>query len=256
MYAYLHPRPSIGDPVLERRMNDAARARKMMSFRMFGTPVRVKPEVFLLVAGLWAGVTAWGLYWHPQRGFWEAVLIGFMTMLLLTLADFGHALAHIFSARYAGAPMDEIRVTATQMPHTLYANNAVSPDVHRLRAMGGPLFNAAMLVLSAALLAVAPSTSIVWELAAWSAAAHGLMLIMSLAPVPQVDGGTLLKWTLVARAWPEERAEAMARRLGWLTGVAVALLGLGLIVLQVWIVGGLFTFAGIIILGMAAGVVR
>lgn len=228
----------------------------MMSFRVFGTPVRVKPEVLLLVSGLWAGATVWGLFWHPQRGFWQAVLIGFITMLLLTLADFGHALAHIFSARYAGAPMDEIRVTITQMPHTLYSNNAVSPDVHRLRALGGPLFNAAMLILSAALLAVAPPNSIVWELAAWSTAAHGLMLIMSLAPVPGVDGGTFLKWTLVARAWPEVRAEAAAQRLGWLYGVTVALFGLGLIILQVRTVGGLFVFAGVIVLGIAAGVVR
>jgi Zn-dependent protease len=142
------------------------------------------------------------------------------------------------------------------MPHTLYDNNAVSPDVHRLRALGGPLFNAALLVLSAVVLAVAPSNSIVWELAAWSAAAHGMMLLMSLAPVPGVDGGTLLKWTLVARAWPEEQAEAAARRLGWLSGVAVALLGLGLITLQAWIVGGLFALAGIIILGTAAGLIR
>ena len=228
----------------------------MMSFRMFGTPVRVKPEVLLLVAGLWAGTTAWGLYWHPQRGFWPAVLIGFVTMLLLTLADFGHALAHIFSARYAGAPMDEVRVTVTQMPHTLYANNTVSPDVHRLRALGGPLFNAAMLILSAAVLAVAPPNSIVWELATWSAAAHAMMLLMSLAPVPGVDGATLLKWTLVARAWPEARAEATTRRLGWLAGVAVALLGLGLIALRAWLVGGLFALAGVIILATAAGVIR
>ena len=46
------------------------------------------------------------------------------------------------------------------------------------------------------------------------------------------------------------------RRLGWLSGAGVALLGLGLIVLQAWIVGGLFAFGGVIILGLSAGVVR
>ncbi|MEO8084164.1 MAG: hypothetical protein ABI780_10100, partial [Ardenticatenales bacterium] len=220
------------------------------------TPVRMTPQVLLLVAALWAGTTAWGLYWHPQRGFWPAVLIGFVTTVLLTLADFGHALAHIFSARYAGAPMDEIRVTATQMPHTLYANNAVAPNVHRLRAVGGPLFNAAMLALSAAVWAVGPPNSIVRELATWSAAAHGMMMIMSLAPVPVVDGGTLLKWTLVARSWPEARAEATAKRFGWLAGIASVLIGLGLIALRVKLVGGVFALAGVIVLATAVGVIQ
>lgn len=240
----------------ESMIDVAATRGKMLSFRMFGTPVRVSTIVLLLVPGLWAGLTAWGLYVHPQRGFWPALLIGFITMVLLVLADFGHALAHIFSARYAGAPMDEVRVNLGQMPHTLYANNAVTPDVHRLRALGGPLFNAVVLLLSAAVLALAPSDSMVWELAAWCAVAHGLMVIMSLAPVPEVDGGTLLKWTLVARGWLEARAEAAVRRLGWLTGVVVAALGLGLLVLQVWVAGGILTFAGVVILGMSAGLVR
>ena len=108
----------------------------MVSMRMFGTPVKVKATVLLLVVALWGGVTWWGLYWHPERGFWQALLIGFVTTILLLLVDFGHAFAHIFSARYAGAPMDEILLSATNMPRTLYANNDVSPDVHRMRALG------------------------------------------------------------------------------------------------------------------------
>jgi len=229
---------------------------KMVSLRIFNTPVRVKPIVFLLVAAIWAGATGLDLYWHPGRGFWPAVLIGFATMVLLILADFGHALGHIFSARYAGAPMDEIRITVTQMPHTLYENNAVSPDVHRLRALGGPVFNLLCLLLSIAVFAVAPAGSVARELATWSASGHSMILIMSLAPLPIVDGGTLLKWTLVARGWSETAAEATMRRAGWLFGVAAVLLGLGLLALQVWIIGGIFAAAGIIILGIAAGVVR
>jgi hypothetical protein len=228
----------------------------MISLRIFSTPVRVKPAVLLLVVALWAGTTAWGLYWHPGRGFWPAVLIGFVTMVLLLLADFGHALAHIVSARYAGAPMDEVRITVTEMPHTLYNNNAVSPNVHRLRALGGPIFNALCLLLSAAVFAVAPAGSVARELAAWSAAAHGMMLIMSLAPLPIVDGGTILKWTLVARGWSEAAAEATARRAGWLVGITAGLLGLGLLVLHVWIIGGLCVLAGAIVLGVAVGVVH
>ncbi|MEO8956755.1 MAG: hypothetical protein ABI465_19565, partial [Ktedonobacteraceae bacterium] len=84
----------------------------MVSLRIFGTPVKVKGTVLVPIIALWAGVTWLGFYWHPERGFWQGVLIGFVTVILLMPADFGHALAHIFSARSAGAPMDEILISA------------------------------------------------------------------------------------------------------------------------------------------------
>ena len=98
----------------------------MVTMRIFGTPVKVKAAVCLLFVALWGGTTWLGLYWHPERGFWQALLIGFVTTILLLLVDFGHALAHIFSARYAGAPIDEILLSAPNMPRTLYSNNSAS----------------------------------------------------------------------------------------------------------------------------------
>jgi hypothetical protein len=53
-----------------------------------------------------------------------------------------------------------------------------------------------------------------------------MLLIMSLAPLPIVDGGTILQWTLVARGWSEAAAEATARRAGWLIGITAVVLGL------------------------------
>ncbi len=228
----------------------------MISFKILNTPFRVKPAILILVVAIWAGTAGLDLYWHPGRAFWQAVLIGFVTMFLLILADFGHPLGHIISARYAGAPMDEVRITTTQMPHTLYNNNTVSPSVHRLRAVGGPIFNLLCLLLSAVVFVVAPVGSVGRELATWSAAAHGMMLIMSLAPLPIVDGGTILKWTLVARGWTEANAEARARQVGWLVGIVAGVIGLGLLALHVWILGGIFTAAGVIILGIAVGAIR
>ncbi len=227
----------------------------MINLRIFNTPVRIKSAVFFLVSAIWAGATGLTLYWHPQRGFWSAVIVGFATMFLLILADFGHPFAHIFSARYAGTPMKEIRIAVTQMPHTLYDDNAASPTAHRLRALGGPIFNLLCFLLSVAVIVVAPGGSIAKELASWSAGAHSMMLIMSLAPEPMVDGGNILKWTLVARGWSEVAAIAAVRRAGWLFGIMAVVIGLCLVAMHVWIVGGILTASGIIILGMAVGVV-
>jgi hypothetical protein len=228
----------------------------MISLRILGTPVRIQPAVLLIVVALWAGTAAAWFFLRPGLGTVPAALLGFATMVLLLLADFGHPLGHILSARLAGAPMDEIRITATEMPHTLYNNNAVSPAVHRIRALGGPVFNLLGLLLSAGVYAAAPD-SVAGGLAAWSAAGHGMMLIMSLAPVPAVDGGTLLKWTLVAGGRSEAAAEAAALRAGRLTGAAAAALGLGLLLaLHAWIIGVLLVLAGLIVLGVAAGLIR
>jgi hypothetical protein len=46
--------------------------------------------------------------------------------------------------------MDEVRISLG-MPRTLYRENAVSPDAHRLRALGGPIFNALGLLVSLAI---------------------------------------------------------------------------------------------------------
>ena len=46
--------------------------------------------------------------------------------------------------------MDEVRISLG-MPRTLYRDNAVSPNAHRVRALGGPIFNLVGLLLSLAI---------------------------------------------------------------------------------------------------------
>jgi hypothetical protein len=229
----------------------------MVSLRIFDTPIKVKATFLIYIVPLWVGITWLGLHWHPSRGFWPGVLIGFVTVIILLIAEIGHPIAHIFSARYAGAPMDEIQISAEAgMPRTLYWNNEVSPDVHRMRAMGGLIFNLLGLLLSLAIYAVVPGNSIAWELAAWSAAGHGLLFIMSLAPVPMVDGGTILKWTLVARRRTVTEADEIVRRIDWVMGIVAGIVGFVLIALQNWIAGVILIGIGIVVIGIAVGRIR
>ncbi len=228
----------------------------MISTRIFGTPVKAKKMVLVIIlAAVWGGVTWLGLHWHPERGFWQGLLIGLVTALLLLVVEFGHALAHIFSARYAGAPMDEILI-AWDMPRTLYSNNDVSPNVHRMRALGGPIFNVMGLLLGLAIYEVASSTSITKELAGWWVVGHGLQLIMSLSPLPPVDGGTILKWTLVAKGKTEREADEVVRRLDWILGTLLIITGIGLIFLRLWIIGLILLGVGGIVFGIVAGKIR
>jgi hypothetical protein len=61
------------------------------AYLIFGTTVKVKGTVLVPIVALWGIVTWLGFSWHPERGFWQGVLIGFVTVLLLAPADFGHA---------------------------------------------------------------------------------------------------------------------------------------------------------------------
>lgn len=209
----------------------------MISTRVGGTEVRVKLGFVLpVLLVLWGGLSWVGWRWHPGRTLPQALLMGLASALLMAFAEFGHPFAHILSARYAGAPMDEVLI-ATGMPRTLYWNNAVSPDAHRIRALGGLVFNALCLLVSAGIFAFASAHPVVQELAAWSAMGHGLLLIMSLVPVPMVDGGTLLKWTLVASGRTPAQADALVKRVDQGLATVAAILGVILLVAQAWLPG-------------------
>jgi hypothetical protein len=207
-----------------------------------------------LLVLLWGGVTWLGLSRHPERGFWQGLLIGLASSLLLLLADFGHALAHIFSARYARAPMDELLISG-DMPRTLYQNNNVAPNIHRMRALGGPIFNLVGLLLSIAVFQIASGHSLVRELMGWSAVGHGL-LFMSLLPLPIVDGGTILKWTLVERGRTEKEADELVQKIDWVLGTIMVITGISLILTSLWIVGLILVGVGSIVFGIAAGKIR
>lgn len=224
----------------------------MISVKILGTPVRINFRALLIIVLVWGTTSGVGLYLHPGRELWQALLIGLVTTGLLLAVEFGHPLAHILSARLAGAPMDEVIITL-DMPRTLYTNNDVSPTAHRLRAAGGPIYNVAGLALSLAVYWIGTGIPIVQELAGWSAFGHGMLLLMSLTPVPPVDGGVLLKWTLVARGKTEREADRLVRRVDWGIGIGAASLGAGLLALQLWIAGAILLVVSIVIIAVTVG---
>ena len=193
----------------------------MITIRVFNTPVKIKLVVLVNIVVLWALASWASIYRHPEWDLLRGILIGFFAMILLLIADIGHAMAHILSARHAGAPMDEIRISAG-MPQTIYRSKDVPPSAHRMRALGGPLFNLIGLSLSLIVYGLASSIPVTRELAAWSMLGHGLILAGSLLPIPVVDGGSILKWSLVQRGMTEADADKRIRQVNWVISIAVA----------------------------------
>jgi hypothetical protein len=227
----------------------------MLGMRVFGTPVTIAKKALIWPFVIWAGTTWWGLRRNPECGLGRGTLAGLVAMLVLLSVELGHAFAHIFSARYAGAPMDELRVSGG-MPRTLYWNSDVPPVVHRLRAVGGPLYNLLGLALSSTTYNLAPPLSFARELAAYAAGGHGLQLFMSLLPLPMVDGGTLVKWTLVAHGRAEREADEVLQRLDAAMAVASSLSGALLVASRRRRAGSILAGCGVLLAAVAAGKIR
>jgi hypothetical protein len=193
-------------------------------FTVWETPVRVHPGVMANLAGLWGMLAWWAGRRQPERPWLLRLGIGFLETAVLLFADVGHAMAHIVSARVAGAPMDEI-VVSSGMPRTLYHDNNVPPRVHRLRALGGPVFSALGLLTSVLLRALTPQGSAMREISDASCLGHGFILLGSLVPLPFVDGGSLVKWTLVEAGHSEAEADGLVKTVDLALGTACAATG-------------------------------
>jgi hypothetical protein len=191
----------------EEIVGETSGTRTLFAFR--GTPVEARPDFFVAVLFLWGLMT-----WRAGRRRWPTrLLAGALAAAALLAADVGHALAHVVSADHAGAPVDHIFLAA-DMPRTRYPDEPVLPRTHRLRALGGPIYSAAGLVASLLARLLAPRGTILRGVLDWSVLGHGLILAGSLLPLPIVDGGTFIKWTLVERGHTPEEADAVVRRAG------------------------------------------
>jgi hypothetical protein len=224
--------------------------RSITRVTLWGTLIRVQAAFLGNVMGLWA-ISSWlGRRKHPERPLWACLSVGLAAVVTLLVADLGHAIAHILSARHAGAPMDEILISSG-MPRTLYPDQAVSPAVHRKRALGGPIFSAIGCLQSGLVHALSTSER-VKELASWSLLGHGFILMGSLLPFPMVDGGSILKWTLVERGRTPTQADEIVRRVNWTLGVLASTIGAALLALRSWVAGLIGIGVGGIALGVAS----
>jgi hypothetical protein len=208
-------------------MGETSGTKTLFAFR--GTPVVARPGFFAAVLVLWGLMT-----WRAGRRPWPArLLAGALAAAALLAADVGHALAHVISADYAGAPVDHIYLSA-DMPRTRYPKEPVPPRTHQVRALGGPIYSATGLAVSLLSRPLVARGTILREVLNWSALGHGLILGGSLLPLPIVDGGTLLKWTLVERGHEPEEADAVVRKAGLGLGAAAMAVAAGSAVRQRW----------------------
>jgi len=194
-------------------------------------PVKAKPLFWLLVGLMWGSFVWVTGRRKPERPFSQNLLVATLSLPLAFLADIGHAMAHTVSAKRAGAPMDEILLSA-DMPRTLYANNDVPPQTHITRAIGGPIYSAIGLTISLLWRSFSPPASLSRELADVSSFYHGAIFFGSLIPLPIVDGGAILKWSLVEQGHTPKDADDIVKVTGAVVIGVLAVVGTAVFLLR------------------------
>ena len=162
----------------------------------------------------------WGLFSrasrqrNPGRSWLRAGLEGFCQMAVMLGSEWGHNLAHLAASHLVGKPMDQFRIQLG-MPRCVYHwlnDPDVTPREHVARALGGPIFN--LLVLPFACLTrwlTRPNT--IAGVTARTARDTNLFLsLVSLLPVPGIDGAPILKWSLVERGKSIPEADEVVRK--------------------------------------------
>jgi hypothetical protein len=221
----------------------------------FGTPVEIRPGFWGALALLWALMTWVAGRGHPERPFLVRLAVGFLSGLAMISADVGHALAHTVSARMAGGPTDRI-VLSHGMPRTLYEDNAVPPAMHRGRSLGGPIFSGVSLLAALVSRSLAPQDSIIREVLTWSAVGHAFIFGGCLAPLPFVDGGVLLKWSLVDAGRSADEADIIVQEVDLAAGAALAASGVALATTRHKLPALALLAGGIVAIGAGLGKIR
>jgi Zn-dependent protease len=195
---------------------------------VFDTPVVVKGITWLPVVELFVwGFTSWlAGRRRAERTMPERMVVGAMTMPILLGLEWAHNLAHAAAASRIGKPMDALRIT-WGTPLVIYSDindPTVTPREHILRALGGPVFNALLLPIALYLRLHTHPTSITRDLADVAVGMNTFLCTMSMLPIPGIDGGPILKWSLVENGRAPEEADQVVRKVNCVFGVILAIL--------------------------------
>ena len=99
----------------------------------------------------------------------------------------------------------------------------LTPRQHLIRSLGGPVINLILLPITGFFRLISKPDSIAGETARTAFQTNLFLSLVSLLPIPGIDGGPILKWSLVDRGCSVEEADEAVRKVN---GPLVILLGL------------------------------
>ena len=139
---------------------------------------------------------------------------GFLKMAVVLGSEWCHNLAHLLASNWIGKPMDKMRIQAG-MPRCIYQeinDSNVSPRQHIIRSLGGPVISFLLLPVTGWARTLTRSDSIAGETAKTAYQTNLFLSLISLLPIPGIDGGPILKWSLVERGKTIEEADQVVQK--------------------------------------------
>lgn len=217
--------------------------------RAFDTPLGIVPDVSALplIEGFTAaGMITWLQSRHPERS-WRQNLYGGVLCMLVTLgSEWAHNMAHVFAAKLVGKPTEAVRVVFG-MPLLYYRDPndpTVTPREHIIRASGGPALNLILLPIGLVWQKRARHGTVSRDTADALVAMNKFLLLAGLLPIPELDGGAMLKWAMVDRGETIPQAEAKVRKTNWVTASLLTIGGLLAFLKKKSLLGSLLALLG------------
>jgi Zn-dependent protease len=215
---------------------------------VFGTPVVVKGITWLPLLEL----IAWGLLtWvagrkKPDWSKSKRVSAGALTAVIIFGSEWCHNLAHTAVAYRIGKPANAFRIlwgTPTLIYYDIN-DRQVSPRQHMLRAMGGPVFNALMVPISWFARRFTKEGTLTRYAADFALGTNIVLSTVSLLPIPGIDGGPILKWSLVERRRSPEEADEVVKGVNLAVGSGLGIAaGVALKKRRKWLAAAISLFA-------------
>jgi len=139
---------------------------------------------------------------------------GILKTIVVLGSEWCHNLAHTVVSNLIGKPMDQLRIQFG-MPRCIYHEINyldVAPRQHVIRSLGGPIINLILLPVSWITKRITRPGSITGETAELFYQTNLFLSLISLLPIPGIDGGPILKWSLVDRGCSVEQADEAVRK--------------------------------------------
>jgi Zn-dependent protease len=225
--------------------------------RIGTTPVTVKGLGWIPLVQL----AVWGIFWrgtarrHPDSPPLYYAGEGFLKMAVTLGSEWCHNLAHAVVSNIIGKPMDRLRIQFG-MPRCLYENindTTVTPRQHIARSLGGPLINMVLLPVSGLICMLTRKQSLVGRTAAMAYKTNLFLSLISLLPIPGIDGGPILKWSLVEQGRTTEEADRVVQQVNGPLAVGLGLYSSQAFARKKILAGSFSAMLGLISLSIFAG---
>jgi Zn-dependent protease len=227
---------------------------------VFSTPVVVKGKTWLPISEwiVWVFTTWLAGKRREGRTLFQRMGVGLLTMPVISGLEWCHNFAHAAAAHLIGKPMDAMRILWGTPMAVYYDINdtSVTPRQHIFRALGGPLFNASLLPFALLLRSRTDPEKITRELADIAVGMNAFLCSVSLLPIPGIDGGPILKWSLVERGSTPKEADEKVRETNSLLGVCLGFASAIAFAKKRGLIGALMALLSGLALAIGSGLLR